>query len=252
MGYLQNRVVAVIGGSSGMGRVTALALAREGAAVVVGARRQQLCEQVAREIRAAGGQSEAIALDATDADSVAEFFRVLHERHGRLDGAFNNVGRTLGSSPITETTLERFEQTLAFNLRSTFLCLQQEVRLMRDQGHGAIVNNSSIGGSRGFAGLQDYCAAKWGVVGLTKAVALENAAHNLRINVIAPGLVATERFELIRSQQPTIIGDRLKEIPLARPGSMAEIAETVLWLLGPASGFLTGAVIPLDGGECAK
>ncbi|NDB16126.1 MAG: SDR family oxidoreductase, partial [Gammaproteobacteria bacterium] len=78
------------------------------------------------------------------------------------------------------------------------------------------------------------------------------AAHNLRINVIAPGLVATERFELIRSQQPTIIGDRLKEIPLARPGSMAEIAETVLWLLGPASGFLTGAVIPLDGGECAK
>ena len=244
MGYLQNRVVAVIGGSSGMGRVTALALAREGAAVVVGARRQQLCEQVASEIRAAGGQSEAIALDATDADSVAEFFRVLHERHGRLDGAFNNVGRTLGSSSITETTLERFEQTLAFNL--------QEVRLMRDQGHGAIVNNSSIGGSRGFAGLQDYCAAKWGVVGLTKAVALENAAHNLRINVIAPGLVATERFELIRSQQPTIIGDRLKEIPLARPGSMAEIAETVLWLLGPASGFLTGAVIPLDGGECAK
>ncbi|NDB15658.1 MAG: TonB-dependent receptor [Gammaproteobacteria bacterium] len=166
MGYLQNRVVAVIGGSSGMGRVTALALAREGATVVVGARRQQLCEQVASEIRAAGGQSEAIALDATDADSVAEFFRVLHERHGRLDGAFNNVGRTLGSSPITETTLERFEQTLAFNLRSTFLCLQQEVRLMRDQGHGAIVNNSSIGGSRGFAGLQDYCAAKWGVVGL--------------------------------------------------------------------------------------
>jgi NAD(P)-dependent dehydrogenase (short-subunit alcohol dehydrogenase family) len=252
MASLQNRVIAVIGGSSGMGRVTALALAREGAVVVVGARRKELCEQVAGEIRAAGGQVDAIALDATEADSVAAFFDALRERHGRLDGAFNNVGRTLGSSPITETTLERFEQTLAFNLRSTFLCMQQELRLMKDQGHGAIVNNSSIGGTRGFAGLQDYCAAKWGVVGLTKAVALENAARNLRINVIAPGLVATERFELIRSQQPAIIGDRVKEIPLARPGSMTEIAETVVWLLSPASGFLTGAVIPLDGGECAK
>ena len=236
MKSLTGKIVAVIGGSSGMGRATALALAHEGAAV----------------IEAAGGRAHARPLDATDEGSVGDFFADLERRFGRLDGAFNNVGRTLGSSPITETTLERFQNTLDFNLRSTFLCLREELRLMQRTGGGAIVNNSSIGGTRGFANLQDYCAAKWGVVGLTKAVALEGAAAGIRVNVIAPGLVATERFELIRSQNSAMIESRLKEIPLGRPGAMSEIGATVVWLLGPGSGFLTGAIIPVDGGECAR
>jgi NAD(P)-dependent dehydrogenase (short-subunit alcohol dehydrogenase family) len=252
MGRLQGQVVAVVGGSSGMGRVTALALGREGAHVLVGARRLDLCERVAREIREAGGAAQAHEIDATDAISVAAFFGFVRAQYGRLDGAFNNVGRTLGSSPTLETPLDRFEQTVAFNLRSTFLCMQQELQLMQPQGSGAIVNNSSIGGTRGFAGLQDYCAAKWGVIGLSKSAALEAAACNVRINVIAPGLVATERFDLIRTQQPAVIESRLKEIPLSRPGRMLEVAETVVWLLSPDAGFLTGAVIPLDGGECAR
>lgn len=252
MKTLDGKIIAVIGGSSGMGRATALALAHEGATVVVGARRAELCAQAVADIEAAGGKAHATPLDATDETSVAEFFADLERRFGRLDGAFNNVGRTLGSSPTTETTLERFQQTLDFNLRSTFLCLREELRLMQNSGGGAIVNNSSIGGTRGFANLQDYCAAKWGVVGLTKAVALEGAAAGIRVNVIAPGLVATERFELIRSQNSAMIESRLKEIPLKRPGAMTEIGATVVWLLGPGSGFLTGAVIPVDGGECAR
>ena len=252
MNSLAGKIIAVIGGSSGMGRATALALAREGATVVVGARRAELCSQVVTEIEAPAGHAHATPLDATDERSVADFFADLDRRFGRLDGAFNNVGRTLGSSPTTETTLERFQQTLDFNLRSTFLCLREEIRLMQRSGSGAIVNNSSIGGTRGFANLQDYCAAKWGVVGLTKAVALEGAAAGIRVNVIAPGLVATERFELIRSQNSAMIESRLKEIPLQRPGAMDEIGATVVWLLGPGSGFLTGAIIPVDGGECAR
>jgi NAD(P)-dependent dehydrogenase (short-subunit alcohol dehydrogenase family) len=124
--------------------------------------------------------------------------------------------------------------------------------MMQQCGGGAIVNNSSIGGTRGFANIQDYCAAKWGVIGLTKAAALESAAQGIRINVIAPGLVATERFESIRTQQSSLLESRLKEIPLGRPADMREIADAVIWLLGPACGFLTGAVIPLDGGECAR
>lgn len=124
--------------------------------------------------------------------------------------------------------------------------------MMQQSGGGAIVNNSSIGGTRGFANIQDYCAAKWGVIGLTKAAALESAAQGIRINVIAPGLVATERFESIRTQQSSLLESRLKEIPLGRPADMREIADAVIWLLGPACGFLTGAVIPLDGGECAR
>lgn len=252
MGRFRGQVIAVIGGSSGMGRATALALARDGATVVIGARRAELCEQVAAEIVAAGGAAHGRSLDATDPTSVSAFFADLANRFGRLDGAFNNVGRTLGHSPTPETTLERFEETIAFNLRSTFLCLQHELRLMQSQQRGAIVNNSSIGGTRGFANLQDYCAAKWGVIGLTKSVALENAGRNIRVNAIAPGLVATERFELIRAQQSAMLDSRLKEIPMGRPADMSEIAGTVAWLLSEESGFLTGAVIPVDGGECAR
>ena len=252
MGRLDGQVVAVIGGSSGMGRRSALALAREGALVVVGARRLELCEEVAAEIRTAGGKADPQSIDATDAASVAAFFATLEQRHGRLHGAFNNVGRTLGSSPTTETTLDRFEQTIAFNLRSTFLCMQHELRLMTASGRGSIVNNSSIGGTRGFAGLQDYCAAKWGVIGLSKSAALEGAARNIRVNVIAPGLVASERFDLIRAQNPAIIEVRIKEIPMARVGMMDEVASTVTWLLSNDSAFVTGAVIPIDGGECAR
>jgi len=248
---MEGQIVAVLGGSSGMGRQSARHLAALGATVVIGARRIELCEELVETIRSEGGQASAISLNATQPDSVEQFFGLLHSRHGRLDAAFNNVGRTLGHSPTIDTPLERFEQTMVFNLRSTFLCMQQELRLMSAAGRGSIVNNSSIGGTRGFAGLQDYCAAKWGVIGLTKAAALEVAAQGIRVNVIAPGLVATERFELIRSQQSALLDARIKEIPMARPAHMQEVAETVAWLLGPNCGFLTGAVIPLDGGECA-
>lgn len=251
MRTMKGQIIAVLGGSSGMGRHSARHLAALGATVVIGARRIELCEELVATIRSEGGYASAISLDATLSESVEQFFKVLHSRHGRLDAAFNNVGRTLGHSPTIDTPLERFEQTMAFNLRSTFLCMQQELRLMSAAGRGSIVNNSSIGGTRGFAGLQDYCAAKWGVIGLTKAAALEVATQGIRINAIAPGLVATERFELIRSQQSALLDARIKEIPMARPAHMQEVAETVAWLLGPNCGFLTGAVIPLDGGESA-
>lgn len=252
MGMLEDKVVLVLGSSSGMGRVTAQGLARHGARVVVAARRAALCDEVVARIRAEGGRASAIPVDVTDAASVTELFARLEREHGRLDAAFNNVGRTLGSSPTHETPPERFMQTLDINLVAVFRCLQHEIRLMRAGGGGAIVNNSSIGGTRGFAGLQDYCAAKWGLIGLSKSAALENATHGIRINVLAPGLVATERFEQARAEHGPIIAARLAEVPLQRAGSMQEVAETVAWLLGPATTYLTGAVIPLDGGECAR
>ncbi len=253
LAMLEGRIALVLGGSSGMGRATALGLASHGAQVIVAARRLALCEDVVEQIRAAGGRGRAAPVDVTDADAVAAMFDDIERDFGRLDGAFNNVGRTLGSSPTHETPPERFMQTLEINLVSVFRCLQHEIRLMRAQGGGgAIVNNSSIGGTRGFAGLQDYCAAKWGLIGLTKAAALENAALGIRINVLAPGLIATERFEQVRVEHAATIATRLAEVPMQRPGAMQEVAETVAWLLGPAATYLTGAVVPLDGGECAR
>jgi NAD(P)-dependent dehydrogenase (short-subunit alcohol dehydrogenase family) len=250
-GVFDGKVVLVFGASSGMGRATAQELGRQGAQVIVAARRGELCEEAAEGIRAAGGSARAIAVDALSDDSLDACFATIEREFGRLDGAFNNVGRTLGSSPTHDLPLERFRETLDINLLSAFRCMQRELKLMRAQGSGAIVNNSSIGGTRGFANLPDYCAAKWGLIGLTKATALENAAHGIRINVIAPGLVATERFELIRTQHAATIASRLAEVPMGRPASMDEIATAVCWLLGPGASYLTGAVMPLDGGECA-
>ncbi len=249
----QERVVLVQGASQGMGRETALALGRLGARVIVGARRAEGCAQVAREIIDAGGQAVPCPVDVTDAGSVARQFDAIERQFGRLDAAFNNVGATLGNSPTHETPLERFRATLDVNLVGTFQSMQHELRLMRAGGRGgAIVNTSSIGGVRGFAGIQDYCAAKWAVIGLSKSAALEYADQRIRINVIAPGLVATERFEQAREAHPAILAQRLAEIPMQHPGTMLDVAETVCWLLSDASRFITGEVLHLDGGECAR
>ncbi|MCU0760621.1 MAG: SDR family oxidoreductase [Steroidobacteraceae bacterium] len=249
---LDGRIVLVAGASSGMGRATAEALARHGAHVLLAARRAALCEEVAAGIRSSGGEATALPADVSDEAAVAALFATIEARFGRLDGAFNNVGRTLGSSPLQDTPTARLRQTLEINLVAVFHCLRHELRLMRAAGGGAIVNNSSIGGTRGFANLSDYCAAKWGLIGMTKAAALENAPHGVRVNVIAPGLVATERFEQVRAEHPAVIAARLAEVPMQRPGAMQDVGETVAWLLGPGANYLTGAVVPIDGGECAR
>jgi NAD(P)-dependent dehydrogenase (short-subunit alcohol dehydrogenase family) len=248
----QDSVALVVGASSGMGRVTALRLAQDGFHVVVAARRMALCETVVSTIQSLGGRATAIAVDVTQDDSVAQCFSQIERDLGRLDAAFNNTGRTLGFSVTTDTPLTRLQDTLDINLIGTFRCLQHELRLMRAGGGGAIVNNASIAATRGFAGLQDYCAAKSALIGLSKAAALEYAQYGIRINVITPGLIATERYESIRAQPDSPIEARLKDIPVGHAGAMEDIAATVSWLLRSDLSFVTGAVIPIDGGECAK
>jgi NAD(P)-dependent dehydrogenase (short-subunit alcohol dehydrogenase family) len=154
------KVALVQGASSGMGRVVALALGARGAAVVVSARRAEACEAVAAQIEAAGGRALAITVDATDGSSLDRQFAAIEREFGRLDFALNNVGATLGNSPTHETPLARLRETLELNLVATFQCMQREIALMLRGGGGSIVNTSSIGGVRGFAGIQDYCAAK--------------------------------------------------------------------------------------------
>jgi len=252
MTSLRDRVVLVMGASSGMGRACAESLARRGAHVLVAARRDEICREMVDAIRAHGGRADAFSVDVLDAAALEAVFEDIERRFGRLDGAFNNIGQTLGASPTHETPVQRFIDTLEINLVSMFRCLQLELQIMLRSGGGSIVNNSSIGGTRGFAGIQDYCASKAGVIGLSRAAALEYATQGIRINVVAPGLIATERFEQARTEHADIIARRLAEVPMQRAGSMDELAATVCWLLSDEASYITGAVLTPDGGESAR
>jgi NAD(P)-dependent dehydrogenase (short-subunit alcohol dehydrogenase family) len=249
---LENKVALVQGGSQGIGRMSARALAAAGATVIVAARGAQACIATVDEIVADGGRAVALPVDVCDPESLATQFDQIESRFGRLDLALNNVGATLGASPTHETPDERFVRTLDVNLVSMFRCMQHEIRLMLRGGGGAIVNTSSIGGRRGFAGIQDYCAAKWGVIGLSKSAALEYATQGIRVNVIAPGLVDTTRFRAARERYADQIEARLAQVPMGHAADPGDVAGVVVWLLGPGASYVTGEVIAIDGGECAQ
>ncbi|NVE93505.1 SDR family NAD(P)-dependent oxidoreductase [Altererythrobacter lutimaris] len=244
-------VFLVAGASSGMGRKAALKLGEGEGHVVLAARREEACEEAAAQIRAGGGSAEALQFDGTDAESCHALIAAIEDKHGRLDGAFNNLGDTLGDSPLHETPPERWDATIAVNLSSVFHLMQAQVPLMLKNGGGRIVNNSSTGGLRGTKAMSDYSAAKWGVIGLTKSAALDYASQGLVINAIAPGIIATEKFREFEKRVPEIFEKIRVETPIERFGDMGEIADVVDWLLRSAPGYLNGAVLPIDGARTA-
>lgn len=248
---MDKKIFLVAGASSGMGRQTALTLGESGAHVILAARSLEPCEEAAEAIKSSGGSAQAMQFDGTDPASVKALIAAIDDVHGRLDGAFNNLGDTLGDGPLHETPEKRWHDTIAVNLTAVFHLMQAEIALMLRAGKGRIVNNSSTGGLRGTARMADYSAAKWGVIGLTKSAALDYAPHDLTINAIAPGIIATEKFEVIRKKVPDIFEKLADETPVGRFGDMAEIGEMVRWLLSEAPAYMTGTVLPIDGGRTA-
>lgn len=244
-------IFLVAGASSGMGRETALKLGESQAHVIVAARRIGPLEETAEQIRQAGGSAEAMTFDGNDVQSVEALIKKIETNHGQLDGAFNNIGHTFGDSLLHETPLERWQSALQVNLSAVFYLMRAQVPLMLRNGGGRIVNNSSTGGLRGTRNMSDYSAAKWGVIGLTKSAALEYANENIIINVIAPGIIATEKFREIEQRIPEVFEKLQQETPIGRFGEMHEIAEVVDWLLREAPAYLAGTVIPVDGGRTA-
>jgi len=244
-------ILLVAGASSGMGRATARHLGKGSGHIILAARRQDLCEEAAEQIRAEGGSAEAMAFDGTDAASVAALIAQIDQKHGRLDGAFNNIGNTMGDGPLHEMPLDQWDASMAVNLSSIFYLLRAQVPLMLRGGGGRIVNNSSTGGVQGTPNMADYSAAKWGVIGLTKSAAKEYSGQGIAINVIAPGIIATERFQEIAANIPEVFEKLAAETPIGRFGAMEEIAATVDWLLRAAPAYMTGTVLPLDGGRTA-
>lgn len=248
---LNGKVCIIAGASSGMGRWTALMAGAQGATTLVAARRIGACEQVVKEIKDNGGDAAAFALDATDPQSVEGVFGAIKERYGRLDGAYNNLGSIIGNAPIHEISLEQWNDSLAVNLTAIFLLMRQEIPLLKAAGGGAIVNNSSSAGLRGERMMADYAAAKWGLIGLTQTAALEYGKDNIRVNVIAPGIIRTEKADALAGEMPDLFEKLRERIPLQRFGEMSDVGAVVTWLLSDEARYLSGATLRIDAAQTA-
>jgi NAD(P)-dependent dehydrogenase (short-subunit alcohol dehydrogenase family) len=242
---MHNRVALITGATSAIGAAAARGFAKAGYSVALVSRRGALLEALAQEIVAAGGRALALAADVTDAAAIANVVERTVARFGGLDAAFNNAGAGARPTPLAEITPETFSQVLSVNATGTFLSMHSEIRAMLSGRGGTIVNMSSTAGLQGVAGLSPYCAAKFAVIGMSKATALDYADRNIRVNVAAPGPIATERID---AEQRARIG---QFVPMRRIGTPEEVASLVLWLCSPESAFITGEVIAIDGGRLA-
>jgi NAD(P)-dependent dehydrogenase (short-subunit alcohol dehydrogenase family) len=245
---MQGKVALVAGASKGIGAVTARAFAAAGAAVVLGARDIAALESVAAGIVADGGRALAVQADVADADSMRNLVGQAMTAYGRLDMAFNNASGGPMPAPLAEIDPAEFDQGIATNIRGTFLGMKFQIAAMLDSGGGAIVNMASVAGVNGTANLAAYVAGKAGIIGLTKVAALDYADQGIRVNVVAPGPILTYHLEAAGPQAQRLAG---LSTPMRRTGTAEEVARTVLWLCSEESSFITGTVIPVDGGQMA-
>ena len=244
MSRLSGKVAIVTGASSGIGKATAEELGRQGASVVVVARRRDELEAVAAAIEADGGHAVSFVADITQPVDLKRMVAAALERYGRLDYAVNNAGAT-GRGAFMDIKVEDFDQTMNTNVRSVFLAMQAEIPAILQSGGGAIVNTASVGGLVGVPNLSSYVASKHAVVGLTKSVALEYATQGIRINAIAPGGTETAMISSGTKEQKDTLASYSAMKRLADP---LEIARGIVYLLADAT-FTTGITMPADGGQ---
>ena len=241
-----DKVVLVTGGTSGIGRATALAFAQEGANVVVVGRRESEGSESVALIEQAGGKGLFVQADISVEAEVASVVAKTVEAFGGLNFAFNNAGAFLQPRPITEVTTEVIDRILAVNVRGVALCMKHEIPAIIQSG-GGIVNTASFLGIRPLPGTAIYNASKFAVIGLTKSAAVEFATQGVRINVVCPGVIDTPMNEEIRAEESG--RDILNGLqPMKRTGRPEEIAGAVLYLCSPSAEFITGTTLSVDGG----
>ena len=249
---LNGKVTLVTGGSSGIGRATALTFAREGAKVVIADVGTAGGEETVQLIKAAGGEAIFVKTDVTQASQVQAMVQATIDTYGRLECAFNNAGVTTGTDPTAECTESEWDRVLSINLKGVWLCMKAEIPHMLKQGRGAIVNTASVLGLVGIMGQAAYVASKHGVNGLTKTAALEYAKAGIRVNSVCPGVIQTPMVENVIKAVPALAEPMQALQPVGRFGNPEEVAEAVVWLCSDAASFVTGHPMAVDGGCVAQ
>jgi NAD(P)-dependent dehydrogenase (short-subunit alcohol dehydrogenase family) len=248
----ENKVALVTGAAMGMGLATAKAFAEAGAAVALADYNEETLQAATQELVDAGYQAIAVPCDVGDEAEVADMIEQTVAKFGRLDAAFNNAGIMIPAVETADAKNDDFDRVVAINLRGVWNCMKYELRQMREQGSGAIVNNSSIAGLSASPRRASYGATKHGVLGLTKSAAVEYAAQGIRINAVCPGSIQTPMVTDMIERGWITMDDMIGTLPIQRIGQPEEIASAVLWLCSPGAGFVIGHALVVDGGFTAQ
>jgi NAD(P)-dependent dehydrogenase (short-subunit alcohol dehydrogenase family) len=251
-GRMAGKVAIVTGASAGIGRATALTLAREGASVVVADIAEPGGQETADVIRSGGGNAVFVRTDVSRAEDVEGMVKRAVQEFGGVDMAFNNAGIEGQQAPVADSSRENWDRVIGINLTGVWLCMKYEIPEMLRRGGGAIVNCSSVAGLVGFNGIPAYVASKHGVVGLTKNAALDYATAGMRINAVCPGVIKTEMIERFTAGNEEAAAQMSAMEPIGRMGRPEEIADAVAWLLSDDASFVTGEAIAIDGGLVAR
>ncbi|ACM28816.1 SDR family oxidoreductase [Rhizobium rhizogenes] len=250
MGILDGKSIIVTGAGGGIGRATCSVLAAAGARLIVSDVAQESGEETARIAREAGGEAVFVAADLASEDAIAALVAKAIAIYGRLDGAFNNAGVEQRNKPLADLSLAEWQRAIDIDLTAVFLCVKHQVKAMLETGGGSIVNTASSLGQIGMAGASEYCAAKHGVIGLTRAAGADYGFHGIRVNAVLPGVTRTPMIARL-SEDPnfTAMFERLRtRHSMGRFGEPSEIGESVKWLLSDDASFMNGAAVAVDGG----
>lgn len=249
----QDKVALVTGGNSGIGRAAALAFGREGAKVVIAARRKKEGDDVVQEIQSRGGAAVFVQTDLTVANDIDRLFKTIQDKFGALHCAYNNAGVWPAVKRAANYTLEEFDYVMNINVKAVWRCMKHEIAMMTNAGGGSIVNCSSVAGWGGVEGTSLYTASKHAVIGLTRAAAVEFGRKKIRINAVCPGIIDTPMTDRNLAQG----GEAMKKMmldmtPLGRLGKPEEIAGAVLFLCSDAASYITAKSLVIGGGQCIR
>ena len=245
---LRDKVVIVTGGATGIGLGAAIAAARAGARVIIGGRNRVAGEEAAHRVSQEGARVLFHQTDVSKPEDCAMLVELARQSYGRLDGAFNNAGMQREFTAVHETPDEDISEVIDVNLKGVLYMMKYEARLMLKTGGGSIVNNSSIFGLKAMPNLAYYVASKHGIVGATRAAALDYARAGIRVNAVCPGPVKTPSYDRVTGGDDHMYDDG---VPMHRIAAPKEVADVVTWLLSDAASYVTGAALPVDGGMSA-